>query len=165
MKSRRLAPIALAAAVLFGTTGCSLIAPQATLIPYSPAEGVMAHTGDVEVRNAVLVSEDGVDGNLLAAFVNNGESAQTVTIEVSGSDTQSLRVPAGTAVSLGADWFDDAPVGESPFLAGDPILFEGIDTIPGATIEVYFQSGDGEGALVEVPILTGAIEYLEPFVP
>jgi hypothetical protein len=30
---------------------------------------------------------------------------------------------------------------------------------------VYFQAGDAEGALVEVPILTGQTSYLEPFVP
>jgi len=57
VKSRRLASLALVAAVLVGTSGCALISPQATLIPYAPADGVSAHTGDVAVRNALIVSE------------------------------------------------------------------------------------------------------------
>ncbi len=40
MNSRRLASVALAAAVVFATAGCSMISPQATTIDYSPAEGV-----------------------------------------------------------------------------------------------------------------------------
>ncbi|WP_157811234.1 hypothetical protein [Microbacterium lacus] len=49
--------------------------------------------------------------------------------------------------------------------ANDPLPFPDIDTMPGATMPVYFQAGDAEGSLVEVPILTGETDYLTPFVP
>lgn len=156
MKSRRLASLALVAAVLVGTSGCALISPQATLIPYAPADGVSAHTGDVAVRNALIVSDDGIDGNFLAAFVNEGTAPVTVRISYGeGADKTeiTLRVPVNPPISLGMD-------GEN-----DPLPFPDIDTIPGATMPVYFQAGDAEGALVEVPILTGQTSYLEPFVP
>ena len=156
MKSRRLASLAVLAAVLVGTSGCALISPQATLIPYAPADGVSAHTGDVAVRNALVVSDDGVEGNFLAAFVN--ESADAVTLRVSygeGSEKTELtvRLAANENISLGMDGQDD------------PLPFPDINTPPGATMPVYFQAGDAEGSLVQVPILTGETTYLEPFVP
>ncbi|WP_458042354.1 MULTISPECIES: DNA modification methylase [Bacteria] len=156
MKSRRLASLALVAAVLVGTSGCALIAPQATLIPYAPADGVSAKTGDVAVRNALVVSDDGIDGNFLAAFVNESTDPVTLRVEYGeGSDKTELtvRLAASEAISLGMD-------GEN-----DPLPFPNIDTIPGATMPVYFQAGDAEGSLVEVPILTGETSYLEQFVP
>ena len=156
MKSRRLASLALVAAVLVGTSGCTLISPQATLIPYAPADGVNAHTGDVAVRNALVVSDDGIDGNFLAAFVNESTDPVTLRVEYGeGSDKTELtvRLAAREAISLGMD-------GEN-----DPLPFPDIDTMPGATMPVYFQAGDAEGSLVEVPILTGETSYLEPFVP
>ena len=156
MKSRRLASLALVAAVLVGTSGCALISPQATLIPYAPADGVSAHTGDVAVRNALVVSDDGVDGNFLAAFVNESTEPVTVRVEYGeGSDKTQLtvRLGASESISLGMDGEDD------------PLAFPDIDTIPGATMPVYFQAGDAEGSLVQVPILTGETTYLEPFVP
>ena len=156
MKSRRLASLALVAAVLVGTSGCALISPQATLIPYAPADGVSAHTGDVAVRNALVVSDDGVDGNFLAAFVNESTEPVTVRVEYGeGSDKTQLtvRLGASESISLGMDGEDD------------PLPFPDIDTMPGATMPVYFQAGDAEGSLVQVPILTGETTYLEPFVP
>tara|TARA_R110002020_G_scaffold82795_4_gene205270 strand:+ start:537 stop:1007 length:471 start_codon:yes stop_codon:yes gene_type:complete len=156
VKSRRLASLALVAAVLVGTSGCTLISPQATLIPYAPADGVSAHTGDVAVRNALIVSDDGIDGNFLAAFVNESTDPVTLRVEYgegSAKTELTVRLDASEAISLGMDG------------ANDPLPFPDIDTMPGATMPVYFQAGDAEGSLVEVPILTGETDYLTPFVP
>ncbi|WOQ69085.1 DNA modification methylase [Microbacterium limosum] len=168
MKSRRLAPFAVIAAVLIGTTGCNLTAPQATTIQYAPAEGVNAASGDVLVRNAVIVSDDGVDGNFLAAFVNEGSEPQVVTIEYgegAAKTTETFRIAARSAVSLGADVPASATDGESVLADAEPILFTDIDTLPGATMPVYFQAGDAEGNLVQVPVLSSELEYLAPFAP
>jgi len=168
VKSRRLAPFAVIAAVLIGTTGCNLTAPQATTIQYQPAEGVNADSGYIEVRNAVVVSEDGVEGNLLGAFINQGEDPQIVTIqygEGAGIATETIRIPALSSVSLGADVPSSATDGESILFDAEPILLTDIDTPPGATMPVYFQAGDAEGELVQVPVLDGQLDYLAPFVP
>lgn len=150
---RRLAPVALAAAVLLGTTGCGLVSQQATTIPYSAADGVnIPDSGPLTVRNALLVTDEaGTSANFLAAIVNNTDNAQTLLVGIDGTN-QSVRVPARTTVSLG---FDGA----------DPILFENLDTQAGADIDMTFQSGDGEGVRQAVPVLDGTLDYLTDFVP
>lgn len=157
MKPRHLASIAVATALVLGTTGCSMISPQATTIEYSAAEGVNVYdAGPLDVRNAFIVAtEDGAQGNFVAAIVNDTDESHTLRIELGeGSSTIpfTVRVPARTTVSLGAD-------GE------DPILVEGLDTPPGADIPGFFQSGDEEGELISVPVLDGELPYLAPLVP
>ena len=55
-----------------GTSGCAMLSTQATMIPYSPSDGVnIPDSGPLQVRNVLVVSdEEGVDGNLVAAIVN-----------------------------------------------------------------------------------------------
>lgn len=158
LRTRRLIAIgALAATAALGTTGCSMISPQATTIQYSAAEGVNIYdNGPLDVRNAYIVAtDDGAEGNFVAAIVNDTDEAHTLRIEIGeggGTEQLSVRVPARTTISLGAE-------GE------DPLLVEGLDTPPGADVPGYFQSGEGEGALISVPVLDGALPYLAPLVP
>ena len=56
-------------------------------------------------------------------------------------------------------------IGGSGQDGGDPILIESLDARPGSTIPVYFQSGDGEGARVDIPVLDGSLDYLADLVP
>lgn len=153
MNTRRLAPVALAAAVLLGATGCSMISPQATTIPYSPADGVnVPSSGPLLVRNAMFVANDtGAAANFLAAVVNETDSDETLLVGVDGVN-QAVKVPARSTVSLG---FDGA----------EPLLFTDLDLLPGTDRDVTFQSGDGEGVLQAIPVLDGQLAYLTDFVP
>ena len=56
MKSRLVASVALAGALLLGTTGCTLGAVTGTLVHYQPSDGVAANVGDVKVRNLIGLS-------------------------------------------------------------------------------------------------------------
>lgn len=156
-KPRLIASLAVGAAIVLTTAGCSMISPQATTIEYSAAEGTnVFRSGPVEVRNAQIVAtEDGSEGNFVAALVNRTDEPQTLNVDFGGESSNislTIRVPANTVLSLGAD-------GE------DPILVEDLDTPPGATIDGYFQSGDSEGSLVSVPVLDGTLDYLAPLAP
>ncbi len=153
MNTRRFASIALAAAVLLGATGCNMIAPQATTIPYSPADGVnVPDSGPLKVRNALFVSnEAGTSANFIAAIINDTDAPSALMVGIDGANKRVV-VPAHTTVSLGVD---DAK----------PLLFTGLKTRPGATIDVTFQSGDGEGVLQATPVLDGTLHYLADFVP
>ncbi|MDT0117553.1 DNA modification methylase [Microbacterium sp. PRF11] len=160
MKTRLIASVALGAAVLLGTTGCNLIAPQATTIDYSASDGVNvpASAGPLSVRNALIVAnDDGTTGNFVAAIVNDTTEQLTLNIEV-GEGTSAVRetvtVPANRTLSLG-DLANDV----------EPLRLSDIDAVPGSTVPVYFQSGDGEGSLMQVPVLDGALEYLAPLAP
>ncbi len=158
MKTRLIASVVVGAAVVLGTSGCAMLASQSTTIPYSPADGmnVPNSSGPLAVRNALIVAnEDGSEGNLVAAIVNASEDAEVLNIEVGeGSDATSLtvRVPAGSTKSLGDG--DTAP-----------LLIEDLGVMPGATVSVYFQSGDGEGARTDIPVLDGSLDYLAPLAP
>ena len=156
MKPRLIASIVIGGALVLGTTGCSMISPQATTIEYSAAEGVnVPISGPLEVRNAYIVAtEDGSLGNLVAAVVNRTDESHTLNIEVgdgSGATQLELRVQARTTISLGAD--------------EEPLLIEGLDTPPGADIPGYFQSGDAEGTLVSLQVFDGTLDYLADLVP
>ena len=159
MKTRLFASLAVGAAIVLGTTGCNLVAPQATTIDYSASDGVnVPASGPLQVRNALIVTdEEGTAGNLVAAIVNDTTQAHTLRIEVGegGSAVRaSVIVPASSTVSLG-DLANDV----------EPLALEGFEGAPGSTVPVFFQSGDGEGALIDVPVLDGALEYLRTLAP
>ncbi len=107
MKTRLIASVALGAAVLLGTTGCNLIAPQATTIDYSASDGVNvpAEAGPLSVRNALIVAnDDGTTGNLVAAIVNDTTEQLVLRIEVgegSSAVRAAVNVPANRTLSLG----------------------------------------------------------------
>ena len=156
MKSRLIASLALGALVVLGTSGCAMLSTQATSIQYSASDGVnIPDSGPLQVRNVLIVSdEEGVDGVLVAAIVNSTSESQTLTIEY-GEDsktTETIRVPANTTVSLGTE-------------ETDPLPLEGIDTKPGANLPMFFQSGDSDGVLFDVPVLDGSLDYYGDLLP
>lgn len=153
MNSRLLTSLALGVTLVLGTAGCSVITTQATTIPYSAADGVnIPDSGPLLVRNALLVAdESGEKANFLAAIVNDSDSAETLLVGLDGA-TQTVRVPARSAISLGFD-------------GSEPLLFPRIDSAPGTNVELTFQSGTGEGVAYLVPVLDGGLEYLAEFVP
>lgn len=153
MNTRRLASVALAAAVVLGTTGCSMISPQATTIPYSAADGVnVPASGPLKVRNALFVAnEDGTTANFLAAVVNDTDKAEMLLVGVDGT-TKPIRVAAHSSVSLGYD-------------KAEPLEFTGLDAPAGVDLSTSFQSGDGEAVVYDVPVLDGTLPYLADFVP
>ena len=154
MKSRLVASAAISALVVLGATGCTFISPQSTKIEYSPSDGVNVPDSDgpLDVRNVFIVAtEDGSVGNLVAAIVNPTDTRSTLTITLPGIDPFTVTVPAGGTVSLGAD--------------EEPLRIVGLDTKPGATAEVHFQSGDGIGTKTEVPVLDGTLPYYADLVP
>lgn len=156
MKSRLVASAAISALVLLGATGCTFISPQSTQIEYSASDGVNVSDSDgpLDVRNAfVVANEDGSIGNFVAAVVNPTTEKATLTMTVAGIDKPfTVSVPAGKTVSFGTE-------GE------EPLRIDRLDTMPGATIEIHFQSGDGAGTKTEVPVLDGSLPYYADLVP
>ena len=155
MKRRLIASLAMGAAVVLTTSGCAMLSTQATTIQYSPADGVNVYNeGPLLVRNALIVTDEvGADGNLVAAIVNPTDKGTMLKIEVAdGGPSTQVWVDANSVLSLGD--------GDTP-----AELLEGIDTPPGADVSVYFQSGDVDGSVVDVPVLDGELTYLADHVP
>lgn len=153
MKLRIVASIAVGAALTLGATGCSMISPQATTIDFSASDGVnIPPSGPLDVRNAMVIAdESGTAGNFLAAIVNPTDEDHTLIFGF-GETTTTLKVPARDSISLGVD-------------GNKPILLEDIDTMPGGTLPMSFQSGDAEGVRIDVPVLDGTLPYYTEYVP
>ena len=123
---------------------------QATTEHYDPSDGVSADVGDLDLRNILVVSEDGEDGNLVLTVVNTGDEDAELGVQVGegGGEPLIIEVEAGATVSLGGD--------------EEPLLLEGIDTQPGALLPLYFQYGTAEGIEKLVPVLDGRLpEYAD----
>ncbi|MBP3976071.1 DNA modification methylase [Microbacterium sp. BLY] len=154
MKSRLVASVAISAVVLLGATGCTFITPQATKTEYAASDGVNVsdQDGPVVVRNALIIAnEDGTVGNFVGAIVNPTQERGTLTISLEGSDPFMITVPAGGSISLGAD--------------EEPLRIVDLDTMPGATVAMHFQSGDSAGVTTEVPVLDGTLPYYTDLAP
>ena len=124
---------------------------QATTEHYDASDGVSVDVGDLDLRNILIVSEDGVDGNLVMTVVNRGESDATLGVQfgAGGGEVIEVEVEAGQTLVLGSE-------------EDEPILLEGIDTEVGALLPMYFQYGDAEGVEKEVPILDARLpEYAD----
>lgn len=154
MKVRAGASVAAAALLAVGLTGCSLFAVHQTMYPYDPSDGVSAEVGDISILNALVITEDGEDGNFSAAAVNTGDSDVDLTLQYSaGGETVDVEVtiPAGQTVTLGTP---DAQV-----------LLPGIDSIPGSLLDLYISDGSAAGVKVPVPVLDATLGFYDELLP
>lgn len=155
MKFRWAMTTALATAVVLGTAGCTFDAEIATNIPYSPSDGTGTSVGDIDVRNALLVTDDGETLNLVVSLVNQSDSDRAVTIQWEGADgreSDRVLVDGSSTTQLGSQ--DE-----------QRILIEGVDVTPGGLFPVFFQYGDEPGSELLVPVLDGALPEYELYVP
>ncbi|MGN6427032.1 hypothetical protein [uncultured Leifsonia sp.] len=159
MKARAAASVVLALAVAFGTAGCGLVAPQATTKHYDASDGVSGSVGQVDVRNAMIVT-DGVGGkvgNLVVTLVNNDAKSHRVTVTSGSSSAKAyVTVQPGQVKQVGTtpDEASSSNIFLTPFSA-----------LPGSLYPVYFQYGDQTGAKLDVPVLDGALEDYKDLVP
>lgn len=155
MRFRIAASVVLAAGILAGTSACGFYAPQATTIQYDASDGVSAQVGDIDIRNAILLSEDGDEANLIVTVVNRGDTARSLTVQYAGPDgkvDRTVRAPANSSTTLGTE---DAPA----------VTVKNMDSTPGALFPIYFQYGDEPGAEILVPILDGTQEEYSSLLP
>jgi hypothetical protein len=151
VKARLAASAALALGLALGASGCSMLTYQATTEHYDASDGVSANVGDLDLRNVLVVSEDGVDGNLVMTVVNTGEDDATLGVQFGegGGEVVEVEVEAGQTLVLGSD-------------EEDPVLLEGIDAEVGGLLAMYFQYGDVEGIEKLVPVLDARLpEYAD----
>ncbi|RGE19489.1 DNA modification methylase [Leucobacter sp. wl10] len=159
MKIRIASSVALAAALALGATGCSLIAPQGTLEPYAPSDGINVDVKNVEVRNIMLIAdESGENFNVVFGAVNRTGDAQDMAVSFVGEGSQQAR--AEFTVPVGNTSFGDPGGDEKPVLVSLP----GLE--PGATVRAYFQAPGAPEVEREVPVLDGTLpEYRDYVLP
>ncbi len=157
MKTRRIASsLALAAALAFGATGCSLIAPQGTSEPYAPSDGIDVNIEKIAVRNLLLIADaTGENFNVVFTGVNNTTDDAIVRMTFVSDSTEAS---TDFALAPGLTAFGN-PDGDVP-----PQLV----TIPGlkvgATVQAYFEVAGGGEAKYDVPVLDGTLKEYENYV-
>jgi hypothetical protein len=156
VKVRIVVAAALAVGVALGTAGCNLIQPQATTNPYDASDGVGLNVGDLSLRNLMVISDDGENGNLLVSIANATGSDVDLHIGfVSGGQVVEGHLAVPT---------DDKSVTSWGAGNEDRTILGGINTVPGGLLELEFEA-DGVMKTVLVPVLTSELpeyEGLEP---
>lgn len=149
--ARGAASVILAGALALGMSGCVFITPKATLIEYSPSDGVGTSVGDVDVRNAVaLVGEDGDTVSLMITFVNTGSKAAQVNLQFESDGEKTTITKSITRNSVES-------FGTTPDEA--QIIIEAPGVSAGGLLPVYVQYGDHEGKELLVPVLEATGDY------
>jgi hypothetical protein len=154
--ARGAASAIIVGALLLTTTGCGFFATQATLIEYSPSDGVAADVSGVDLRNVLAISGDGVDASLVFTAINNNERGINVTLQYTDADDEKkderFYVPAGSSVSFGRE-------------EDEKVILENLDVTVGSLLPVYAQYGDDPGHQLMVPVLDGSLPEYTDLVP
>lgn len=131
-----------------------MITYQATTEKYDASDGVSANVGDLDLRNVLVVSDDGKDGTLVMTVVNRGERDATLGVQFGegGGDVVEVDVEAGQTLVLGSK--DE-----------DEVVLEGIDAEVGGMLPMFFQYGDAEGIEKLVPVLDGRLAEYSDLAP
>ncbi|MFN4000631.1 hypothetical protein [Microcella sp.] len=156
MKSRLAASIALATALLVGTTGCTFGAVIATEKDYDPSDGVGAEVGELAIRNALLIGETGDELNLVMTIASSADVDRRLTVqwEADGERvTEAVVVAAGDRTRVGGP--DDET----------QIVIAGSGATIGGLVPVFFSYTGAEGVEVLVPVLDGALPEYELYIP
>lgn len=135
-------------------SGCTFSAVQANQKAYDPSDGIGENIGDLAVRNAILVTDDGETANLVVNIVNDG--VENVSLAVSW-ETEAGRAERNVYIKAGGTLAFGEPTNQ--------IILTGLDAQPGSLFPVYFQYGDVEGRDVAVPVLDGELAEYADYVP
>ena len=153
LRARVLVSVAVAATIALGATGCEFMSPAHTVDIKQITDGVNVSTGKVDVRNAILISDDGDGARFIGTLVNNSDTdGITVSVEI-GGDTETVLVPANSHVDLAND------------SQHDTLDFDSADAQPGSLVKVYFSYPDAEGVSANVPVLTTSQEEYATLAP
>lgn len=149
MKVRVIVAAAIAAGVALGTSGCNLIQPQATTKTYTASDGINVNVGNIDLRNIVVISNNGQTGNLVMGAVNTGTPV-------------ALHIEYKSAGKV-ADGHVVVPFNTQPTLFGtannSKVILTGINTQPGSLLEVAFTVGS-KTTIALVPVLNSELpEY------
>ena len=155
MRARTMATVVVAAGILLGTSGCNLFAPQATTIHYDASDGVSGNLGDLAIRNAMLITDDGENANLVVHVVNGGDDDIELLVQYDGAGE---KVDKTVTIDANATTEFGIPGGES-------VAVESLNASAGSLFPVFFQYGDLTGIELLVPVLDGSLPEYSTLVP
>ena len=145
--------VAISAALLLGTTGCSLNRNVDSMQAYAPSDGSQKDLANVKLRNFIYLS-DGASGKLIGSVVNNNSADVTVQFEYTDFDTRTktdpITVSAGETLGLGAG---NDTEGLAVTISGKP----------GENLDIWVSIDGATGERFVVPVLDGTLEQYAPY--
>ncbi len=155
MRARAAAVTAVTAVLALALAGCVLFTPPETSEPYDPSDGVGGEVGEVTLANVLVVTTDGVLGNLSMTAVNAGASDVTLNIQYQSDGAKhdlSVAVPTKSSEIFGSG-------------ANGQLLLTDIGVKAGGLLDIYFQYGSEPGTLLRVPVLDGGMDPYSTLTP
>jgi len=142
-------------AAVLALSGCQVMSPIQTNVPYQSADGVAVDLGDVQIRGLVVVTDaKGSPGTLSGLAINTSANPVTVTFVTGPSAEASTRavIPAGTPTRL------SGVQGETP------VTIQSLPAAPGDMVKVIISTPDAGAPSVLVPVLppTGYYSSITP---
>ena len=159
MLVRKLGAVAVAAALLLGTAGCSFTSNVATKKVYAPSDGNQTDDGHIHARN-VLVLSDGTNAYIIGSITNDGDKDAEAIISVTGgaiAPTTTFNVAAQSKVDFGYP----AILGFEGSKPG--IKLEGVPPAVGTNIEVTLD--ESATSKMQVQVLDGTIPTYADIMP
>ena len=156
MKSRVAASIALAAALLLGTTGCTFGANIATKKDYDPSDGVGTEVGELAIRNALLIGETGEALNFVMTIASSADVDRRLIVQW---EADGERVSEAIVVAAGERTRVGGPDDEIQ------IVLEGTGATIGGLLPVFFVYTGVDGSELMIPVLDGALPEYELYIP
>lgn len=147
MRARAVAAIALSGALALGLSGCNLYMHVETARHYEPSDGVGLSLESLELRNLIVISEDGKLGNLIGTAVNTTDEPIDFSVQwqVDGQYHEvELTAEPNTRTTFGVD---------------EQVLIDPVGELPGGLLDMIVHVSDGQKAII-VPVLdTTLAEY------
>ena len=155
MSIRKFVAIGIAASLLLGSTGCSLVSPVASRATYSPGDGTQIDLETVKIRNFMYLS-DGKGGEaLFGSIINSSLESKSIKIQYTDGTLDekkevAINLLAGQKIDLGYN--------------GGSALAIDLDGQPGGVVEVFIIEGSNTGKRIEVPVLDGTLDQYKSYV-
>ena len=128
---------------------------------YTPAEGVNERSGDVDVLNALVVSDGSGRGRFIAGLVNNSATTDDALTDVQGSgDFSDVQGTMGASIDIRAGAFVQlADEGV------EPVMLSGDSVAPGRFIELTLTFQEAGEVTVELPVVTNDDDFQDVELP
>jgi hypothetical protein len=152
----RIAAVLAVAMATVSLSGCTFMTQQETRDIKDVVTGANADVGDVDVRNAIALTETGRSASLSMTVLNDASHSVDVRFSypsASGRVTQSVALAANSILFRGTRPGDEQ------------MLLMDVDIRPGALLRVFVDSGGSEGKTLEVPVLNGALPQYSNLLP
>ena len=136
---RRIAVFAMLPVLALAAIGCAEVHEQTQAWRESP-HGASATAGEVDIRNALVVSDSAGNGTVFASFANRGDEADALSAVIVGGieatpDGSDVDLPTGGVAAVAPD--------------GSRVDVSGMDVAPGRVVDVQFIFANAPRASVQ----------------